>query len=357
MKRLDRYVIREMIVPLLIGTVAVSLMFHANLLIALYKTLDMQAVPISAVLKLLLLKTPFFLNLTLPVGLALASSLTMSRLARESEVTAMRSAGIPVRRIIAPILVIGVLIAGLNYYIAERVMPGAEKAAYKLQSEAGTLALSPQIKSNVVVTLKRYTAMIGNVTKSNDGQIILDDITLIERLGNHEMVIITAESGEYDNGVWSIKEPYWRNFKGKSFVSAKSDQKMTISEPISIPELFLPPEPQMQSIEELKGMIAQQEKLKRETRMLEVTLHVRYSIPAACILFAITGATFAFTLTRSGPFVGVLISILMVLVYWNLFIISTEIVGRYGWLPPVAAAWLPNALFLVISLLALRKME
>src|SRR5271155_2939714 len=103
MKRLDVYLIREMVVPFLIGTVSVVLMFQANTYMALARELQLNNVPFSAVIQVLYFKTPFFLSMTLPLGMALASSLAMSRIARESELTAFRAAGARILRVLAPI--------------------------------------------------------------------------------------------------------------------------------------------------------------------------------------------------------------------------------------------------------------
>jgi lipopolysaccharide export system permease protein len=66
---------------------------------------------------------------------------------------------------------------------------------------------------------------------------------------------------------------------------------------------------------------------------------------------------FAVWMSRAGPFVGVLFSLAMVLAYYNAFVISTEIFGRNGWLPPIAAAWLPNVIFFLLGLWAIRRAE
>ena len=77
MKILDRYVLRELMVPFLIGTIAVVLMFQANTLIFQLKTFSMSAVPPIALFNLILYKTPGYLNMTLPIGMSLAASLVL----------------------------------------------------------------------------------------------------------------------------------------------------------------------------------------------------------------------------------------------------------------------------------------
>ncbi|HRI43197.1 MAG TPA: LptF/LptG family permease [Fimbriimonadaceae bacterium] len=358
MKRLDRYIVREMLVPFLIGTVAVVLMFQINELIALYKNFNLSAVPMTAVLQVILFKTPTYLNMTLPVGVSLASSLAISRLTRESELTAIRSAGVSILRVVRPVMVAGVLVAGLNFWVAESIMPSATRKAFERQSDIGTLALNPEFKANVVQQVGEYLASIGSVERGQEGAIKLTDILLITHPRVGETLLITAPSGSYKGGVWVIRQPYLRMFKDRNLVDAKPDQDMLIQEPIRIEQFFgQGPIPEQQSITQLKNAIEMGKKARQDMTMQEVGYYVRFSVPAACIVFALTGPVFAVWLARSGAFIGVLLSIVLVLIYYNVFIVSTEIIGRNGWLDPMLSAWLPNILFAVLGFFALRRAE
>lgn len=346
-----------MAAPLFIGTVAVVLMFQANMIIALFKDLQLAQVPFGAILQLILYKTPSFLNMTLPVGMALASSLAVSRLARESELNAIRGAGVPIMRVVLPVLVLGLVVAVGNFYLVERVMPVGERSARRLSNEIGLLAISPQFRSNVVISLRNYTAMIGSVSRGKGNQVYLNDVILLERRAFGEAVLITAPSGVYEDGEWTIQRPLVRVLQGDRLLTARTEKSMPIRERISVPDLFISPSPQEQTADDLRLAIAEARRNKRDASPLEVALQVKYSVPVACLIFSLTGPVFAVWLARRGPFVGVLFSLVLVLLYWNVFVISTEILGRNGWVGPVAAAWLPNALFFGLGLLALRRAE
>ena len=86
-------------------------------------------------------------------------------------------------------------------------------------------------------------------------------------------------------------------------------------------------------------------------------LNVKFSVPAACIIFALIGPVFAIYFARSGGFVGVFLSIFLVLLYYNAFVISTEILSKIGQIPGWLAAWLPNMIFAAIGILAIRRLE
>ena len=118
--------------------------------------------------------------------------------------------------------------------------------------------------------------------------------------------------------------------------------------------LFSPDVPPKVAIDEA---IEMGKKARQDMTMQEVGYYVRFSVPAACIVFALTGPVFAVWLARSGAFIGVLLSIVLVLIYYNVFIVSTEIIGRNGWLDPMLSAWLPNIIFAVLGFFALRRAE
>jgi lipopolysaccharide export system permease protein len=350
--------VRELTIPFLIGTVAVVLMFQANLLIAQLKAFQLQAVPIEAILQILMYKTPFFLTMTLPVGMSIAASLAISRLARESEITAMRSAGASIVRMIVPVTLFGVLVAGANYYLVEKVVPPAERSARKVLTEASILGAAPDFRSNVIIYLRNYVASFGTVSRVNDGSVTFTDVLLVERPRVGEIWFYTAESGSYKDGLWLLERPYVRIFKGEDLVDVQvRKDPLPINERIVVQDLFMPALPEEQTAEEVREAIQIARQQGRDTTSLEVNYHNRFSVPAACIVFALVAPVFALIFARSGSFMGVFLSIVIVGLYYNAFVISTEIFGKQGILSPVVSAWLPNVLFFVLGILALRRLE
>ncbi len=357
MKLLDRHIYRELFPPLLVGTVFVVLMFQGNILIAVYKNLNLSAVPIRGIFQFILFKTPEFLTLTLPIGAALAASLAVSRIIRESELTAMRAAGASIRRILRPIFVMGILVSILNWVMSEKIAPPSAGEARKIENEMGALALAPTFKSNVTLSLDRYTASFGSVQSNQDESMTLTDILLIERRGLNENTIILSPTGTYREGVWTIQKPLIWNMRGGTAVSMQSGQPMVIEERIAVPEFFLTPQPNELTADELLAQIKSNKEIKRDTTRLEVSYHVKYSLPASCLVFAMVGAAMSLAFGRRGAFVGTLMSMVCVWLYFNLYIVSTEVFGRNAWVSPVVAAWLPNILLLVISAIIIMRAE
>lgn len=357
MKRLDRYLLKEMITPLFIGTIVIVLMFHANMLIALYKDYQLSSVPAQAILQLLIYKTPQFLQMTLPVGIALASSLAVSRLVRESELTAIRVAGVPILRVLLPVAIAGVAMSAVNFYVSETLMPRTERQARKLMSEVGVLALAPQFRSDVVLRIQTFAAWIGSVQREADDSLLLHDILLVERRGNDESIIINAQEGTYRNGVWEIKGARTLQLKGTTVFGLKSNTSLVLNERISIPDFMMTAQTEEQSIEELRTQIDSGKRTGRDTRWIEVNLYTRYSIPISCLVFSITGPAMAILFSRRGAFAGILASLVLAWVYFNMHVVSTQILGRNGWVSPVLAAWLPDLVLFIVGIVIIRRLE
>jgi lipopolysaccharide export system permease protein len=357
LKKLDLYLIREMIVPFLIGTVAVVLMFQANKYIFLGKTFNLENIPPLAIAQVILYETPVYLNMTLMVGMALGSSLAMSRIARESELTAMRAAGTPVIRTILPFLAVGIVVAIGNFYLAERIMPPTMRKSQEIQHRIGIVGLAAELKENAIVPLSGQTVSVGLVRKVSEEELSLERVMILKQPRVGEMMLTMAPTGRYYRGEWTFHDAKVLHWEGDEFRPLKAG-KMVIYEKILAESLFdNVPIFEERTVEDLNRSIELTKSHGGPVKWLEVKLHERFAVPAACIVFAIVGPIFAIIFARSGGFVGVLLSIVMVIIYYNAFVISTQILSKLSFVPPWLGAWLPNILFLVLGILGIRRLE
>lgn len=74
----------------------------------------------------------------------------------------------------------------------------------------------------------------------------------------------------------------------------------------------------------------------------EVEIHKKFSIPAACIVFVLIGVPLG-AMGRSGPAVGIGISLGFFVLYWA-FLIGGEGLADRGFVTPATAMWAPNVL-------------
>lgn len=357
MSKLDRYVVRELIVPFLIGTFAVVLMFQANTYIAAGKKLDLENVPFVAILQVIMYQTPAYLNLTLPTGMALAAALAISRLAREAEITAMRAAGARIMRIFMPVVAFGALVGVANFYNAEKLVPPATRESKRIMVPIGMLGARASFRGVTSLTLRDRVVTFQFMERRGVESLDFRNVLMVEYPNSGQVMLTTAEGGSYRQGVWRFRKAYVYLMEGVDMVLAKPGEEIVVNERIVLDEIFAPPEPEELTLQELQAAITDAKKYGRDPKPLEVAFHVRYAIPAACVVFSLVAPIFAVVFARTGGFAGVLVSFLMVLLYYNAFVISTKILSKVEFVPAWAAAWVPNLLFAGLGILAVRRLE
>lgn len=358
MRRLDRYVIKELFTPIFIGTVVIAMLFVANEFIAIFREINVEAIPLITTAQLVAYKTPGWLVMTLPVGMAIGTSLAITRLARDSELTAMRAAGIPFRRVLLPIIIIGIGFSAADWYLVEKVVPKTSEKFRRLSAEVAQLAYRPTFRPDLFIQLDNYLALFGSVTtKAGEDYIEINDVFLVERPQATELLIYEAKSGTYTDGVWRLENPVITHKIGNRVDAVKSQEEMIINQEIRISDLFSTPSPEEESAESLWIAISQARSMGVVPTSLLVSFYTKFSVPASCVIFALTGAVFAAGLSRLGPFTGLLVSLALVMLYYNIHVISTQILGKNEIVSPELAAWLPNIIYAALTLFALWRFK
>lgn len=342
--RLDRYVLREMLIPLGIGTGAVVLMLIGNLLFQYAPWFFSYGVPLVAIVQMTLYYTPYLLVLSLPVGTAVGTALTVNRLARDSELTVMRMAGISLRRIFAPLLLAGLALSGLNYWLNEQVVPPAMQEFNRLRNRMFLLAPVSNFTSNAVLKVQNYAVVIGIAQKQGQ-KVLLEDVLMMERRRQNEWLLIRAPKGTYRDGVWELENPTLHYYQADGqVVDVVETPRVVINLQVALQDFFSTPTPEEQTRAQLGEQIERNRAMGLDTRTLEVSYHLKVAVPIACFILALCSPVLSFRLARAGGFVGVLLSIVLVFVFWNTLLLA-QLLGNQGLVPPPIAAWLPNLLF------------
>ncbi len=378
MKRLDRYLLREMVVPFLIGQGAVVLMLTGTVLYNNADTFLSYGIPAMGVVKIAVYFMPYLVNLTMPVAIAVAASLAVSRLSRDSEITAMRAAGISLKRVFLPVFAAGLAISLGDFYFGEKVVPWSN-----LQYERTMNELSRNLKvfvpkeRTVVQSLdKRYTAYVGRMELSGSGNTaklydvmfwISDTPGLVG--GGASPSMIAADTADYDNGIWRLY-----NAKVHTYANKGKDETFIISNPVKIdfkiaersfnsivmnlPLYSSGSEAATISFRELGERIGRQRSSGWINKRDILEYHFKLSVPFSCLVFAIACPPLSLKFARAGGFMGVLLSIILVFVYWNTLLAAKIIGAKFpDVIPPQLAAWGQNVVFSVIGLYFLWRGE
>lgn len=195
MKILHKYVLAESAGPFLIGLFTFTLVVLLHRFSRLADLVIAKGVPLSLVGKLLLSLFPTFLEITLPAALLLAVLLALGRLAADSETTAMQAAGVGMRSVVLPVLLLsgGTFLASLS--IGWSGIPWGtrqlqETLASILSLRAGAGAsehVFQEIAPGVLLFPDRVSA---------DGR-KMNGVLLSQRVEGKEPLLVFAREGEF----------------------------------------------------------------------------------------------------------------------------------------------------------------
>ena len=286
----------------------------------------------------------------MPAAALFAAVFTVGPLARNSELTAAKAGGISFHRIVRPLFIVSALAAVLCYFIGEWA---TEATTRQLELQKERQARNVTMRYNFVYrapTGWAYTIRQLNTNDNTLQQVVLEHAV---RDTAAPLYAITADSARYDQ-----QRRRWRFSFGASHILQRGNEALTMT----FAELYLPAfheqprdllvEPKNHSemtYRELGRYIGALKASGSDTKKLQVEQAVKLALPAACLIIALFGAPLAVSAPRAGAAVGIAISLGTTIAYL-LMINFSQAVGASGVIDPVAAAWLPNAVFLAIAL-------
>ena len=135
MRLLSRTILRELVTTALLWAVLFTFLIFLMRARPLFEFLVRSTGPHSTVVYLFLLVLPQSLPFTVPMGVLVATLITLTRMSTDGEITAMRAAGIPGQRVAPPILLFGargLLIAAAVFVVADALVHSRTVIAWRI---------------------------------------------------------------------------------------------------------------------------------------------------------------------------------------------------------------------------------
>lgn len=290
-----------------------------------------------------------------PTATLIGSLLGLGNLAANSELTAMRAAGISIRHIIGMTLKLGLVLVLVVFALGEWVAPQTEQMAnsFKVQMRQKQLAVG-----NQGVWLKDGNRII-NVGKMWSEK-RLENIAIYQIDPEAGRVTQTLHADSADRlaaGAWSL-----HNVQRKTI----SDTGVSVEHNSDYTEAHLLPEevlgiaavqPNQLAARELADFIAHQQANDLSSERFEQAFWQHFTTPLSTLVMLIIAAPFVFTFQRNAGagqriFIGILLGIV--------FFLLNRILGNVGivyGVPPLLSAVAPLLMFLGGGLWMLRKIR
>lgn len=366
LRLLGRYVFREILTSSALGTLLATFVVFIQKVDRLFEVLVATNPGPKTVLTLFALTIPPVLPLTIPFGVLVGILIGLGRMAADGEIIAMRAAGVSSRKVVGPVLLfagIGTLLAG---FASVKLQPYSYLRSTEILNELDKTQLSADIKPRLFDENFPNTILyVGDVQPGNPAvwkTVFIADVAAPEdrkrgigAKADGPMITVArsaiAVSDPANNRIQLDMRDYSTHEMGKDgSTHDESAAQKTMALDARPPQQrpFSPPSMTTSQLLHYRGP---------DLITVRVELHKRFAFPLACIALALIGIPIGISTRKGGKSAGYVNAIF--LAFFGYYLASVSLIGmaQHGKFPVVAAAWLPDAVFFLVGLWFVGRME
>jgi lipopolysaccharide export system permease protein len=368
MRLLDRYLLRELLVPLGYCLCGFLLLWISADLFSSLRDFQEKKMLAVDILEYYLVMTPGFLILVLPIALLLACLYALTNHARHNEITAMRAAGLSLWRLSLPFFVVGFVASIALFAVNEFWVPGTSERAEQINMRRVTPTVGPakqqQFRQFGFTNEREGRRWLIGVYDTRTAEMVNPVVTWTQSDGSGRT--LHAQRARRVNGVWT--------FYGVTEFRLNQNNEPPVpllqTNVLAMPQFEETPE-QIHSENTVKSMMNSVGKgakkpdipiseilnylrlhpnpSQADANWLYTKLHGRLAAPWTCLVVVVIALPFGAVSGRRNVFVGVASSILICFGYFVLQLVGLAL-GVTGDLPPWLGAWFPNLAFGITGL-------
>jgi len=366
MRILTRYILGEVTSHALIGTAIFTFVIYTKELGQILELIVRNSAPLPSAVELFLLIIPEALTITLPAGVLIGILIGLSRLAADSEITAMKASGIGIGsflRILSIFFIAAWLLAlGNSLYLAPRSQQALNHLQEKLKGSQVSFEVQPRVFYEGFPKMVLYVRDV----KSAQGAAIWKGVFLADTTDASAPKVTLAEEGILVSEGKNTLHLHLMNGSSHETDPTMPD-KYQISTfratdlPISLPESAATAKDQPPAlISEIPTFqlpkLARRAKTPLTARWYWIEFHRRFALPTACIVLALVGFPLGLSAKKGGKSAGFVLTIVLVFTYYFVSLFGVSL-ARQGKAPPSAGVWLADVAFLIGGALLLWRSE
>ena len=349
MKKLDFYIIKKFL-----GTFFFSIVLILSIAIVFDLTEKMDdffenQVPLKEILLDYYVPfIPYYMNMFSSLFIFISVIYFTSKLAGNSEIIAMQAAGMSYHRLMVPyaisatiLFVLGMALGGwVIPKSSERMLHFTDKYIEHFTSE-NARNIQLEVEPGTILHIESFQRRAGIGYRCSIEK--FEDKTLVMR--------ITADRIYYDSEEnWHLDTYTQRTFTGMK-ESLERGRRKNITLPIIPDELFITAQQaqQMTTPELRHYMDRQRQRGSGNVKAFEVEYHKRWASPLGAFIMTLLGVTMSSRKVRGGMGKNLGIGIVLTAAYILFSTVSTTF-SVNNVMSPFMAAWIPNFVFLAISI-------
>lgn len=182
-RTINRYILRQIWVPALLALVVIGFVVIGGAIQEETQDLlrEVPTAPITLwdIGRISFYSSPMLVGFVLPITFLMGIMLTFGNMARHNEITALKAAGIPLRRLVVPVLWMGAVLGVICFAVQDGMQPWAYRKLQELvNSDLPLRATLDVFPKGVMRRYGNWRVYIGN--KTEDG--VLEDIVVLQEM-------------------------------------------------------------------------------------------------------------------------------------------------------------------------------
>jgi len=356
---IERYVLKTIFPYGLAALVLLTAILFVQQTGRYFESVFHGVMPAGFVYSLALSLLPAVLVFTIPMAVLCGTIIGLGRMSSDSEIVAMRAAGVSTWRTLWPVLLIGLIATAATCYLNLNEAPRAQR---QLRS---VILRSALYKLDSPVEPRTFTSEFpGKVIYVRDGDKIHGQwgrVFIYSQEADHSKNLITARAGRIDSSADKSELVLQDAMKTKVPAPDARDQSYVVERldllrivfntgRASLLARLQKPDgnPDEMGLSELRQRAEQT--TGTEQRDSRLIFHKRLALSITPFVFSFFGAALGLRMRRGSRGFGVLLSLLILLVYY-LATLAGDQLARAGTVPPALGAWFSTGLTLAVGIL------
>jgi lipopolysaccharide export system permease protein len=366
---LDRYIVRQFVSTFFFGLLAFLLIF---LIIDMMEKLDdfIDAnVPVLTIIQYYLWFTPEIVKLMTPIAMLLASLFVTGRLSSQNELSAIKSSGVSLYRVLIPFLVVSFLVSSASVYFSGWVVPFANQKKFAIERAHLHRSGGSFSRYNIyfqegrtrLVSMNFYDSQAQTASTVSIQEFADTNLTvLVRRYDARQMTWLERGAGPGD----SLHEGWVLMRGARRELGTRQEETLSSFDRLPIGMLRITPaeiekkqrKPDELDYTELKAFIENQQQSGQDVSRWLVDFHSKIAFPFASVIVVLFGVPFGSIRRRSGVAIDFGICVAVTFIYLA-FMKTSHVFGYNGDVNPLLTAWLANLLFLTLGIVNLIRVQ
>lgn len=154
MRILTRYLLRTHVAPFFFSLSVLTGLLFVNTVARRIPDMAGKGLEAGVIGNVLLLSLPHIVALTMPMAVLVAVLYTFSQLTADNEITSLKASGVSLIRLMVPLVIAGVALAGILLWFNDDVLPNSNHELKKLLADVGRKSPTFELKERSINAIR-----------------------------------------------------------------------------------------------------------------------------------------------------------------------------------------------------------